>query len=1144
MKHVGSRTLLLIMFIFMTSGIFLTSSAWCRSDGEIYGGFESSDWWTEVRQSIKDSEYCITFSDEVVHKDIGSAYQAPNRRNDFRTYFPGSGVVFTPRKKSQEGWLCRIELSGMGRGERFEQVSAPDVNVVKNRLEYCREGLVEWYANEEKGLEQGFTLLNRSFENDGEGRFYLELAVTGDLSPSARCVSVEAIELRDGSGKSILRYGELYVADAVGRELESSLSVTENGAIRLYVDDAGAEYPIFIDPYFTAMVLEPLWTAEGDQDYEWFGYSTESAGDVNGDGYEDVIVGAPRYDCSTGRAVLFHGSATGPSSTPSWTKIGESSSKFGYSVSPAGDVNSDGYDDVIVGAPGSSCGIPGGAAYVYHGSPSGLNSSHAWSHICDQWTYQYGYSVNTAGDVDNDGYDDVIVGVNYYGMDNSGYAYVYHGSASGLSAAADWEAGDYNDYEEFGTSVSTAGDINNDGYDDVIVGAPRYTSCGNGSLEDGRAYLYHGTSSGLETNYSWAVSCDDSWSYFGSSVSSAGDVNNDSYDDVLVGARDYGRYGKVFCYLGSDTGLSGTPDWSVEGPPSDYGQFGAGLAAGRINDDDFNDVIIGMEDYAMNNGAAFVYYGTADGPADLPACKAYGGYDAKFGCSVGSGDFDGDGLDDIIVGALRYGDNSGFDPGRVVMFNSLNFTTLEMNPWWSYEGEQEEEHLGFAVASAGDVDNDGYDDIIVGAPHYDTCSNNVGRVFVFHGSETGPGTSPNWTQYGDDDSPMFGYSVASAGDVDNDDFADVVIGAIGATCANPGGSAFVYHGSSSGLSGAPNWTDTVSTYYANFGCSVNCAGDVNDDGYDDVIIGARYSGNDCAGHAYVYHGSPAGLNSSPGWQAGNYITYEDFGEAVAGAGDVNADGYDDVIVGAPYYSSCGCGGSESGHAYVFHGSSSGVSPTYTWLVTSDWYWSEFGYAVSGAGDVDNDGYDDVVVGARSYGCEAEGKVYLFGGSSAGLETAPSWEKMGDMYGEFGSSLAGNADINNDEYADVIIGMKAWNYNNGAVYAFAGSAEGLENEPVCVSYGYDEELGWAVDTGDVDGNGIDDIIVGSRLYSKQNSSQIGKVSLFSCIPPVPTPVPSPTTIPTPAPVPAMGGAGIALLAVFFGSALFVLRKTVA
>ena len=221
-----------------------------------------------------------------------------------------------------------------------------------------------------------------------------------------------------------------------------------------------------------------------------------TAGDVNGDGYSDVIVGASLYDngeTDEGRVFVYHGSSTGLSTAAAWTAESDQvDAYFGDSVGTAGDVNGDGYSDVIVGAGGYDNGeTDEGRVFVYHGSSAGLSATPAWTAESDQANAYFGCSVGTAGDVNGDGYSDVIVGASGYdnGEMDEGRAFVYHGSSMGLSTAAAWTAESDQRFANFGISVGTAGDVNGDGYSDIIVGGG-WTYIGE--MADDRAFVYYG----------------------------------------------------------------------------------------------------------------------------------------------------------------------------------------------------------------------------------------------------------------------------------------------------------------------------------------------------------------------------------------------------------------------------------------------------------------------------------------------------------------------------------------------------------------------------------------------------------------------------------------------------------------------------
>jgi hypothetical protein len=205
---------------------------------------------------------------------------------------------------------------------------------------------------------------------------------------------------------------------------------------------------------------------------------------VNGDGYSDVVVGAHGYGDFEGRIYVYPGSADGLGPVPTFTATGEQvNDHFGYSAGTAGDVNRDGYDDIIVGASGQ--GKNTGSVYVYAGSSDGLSATPIFTATGEGEHNDFGYSLSTAGDTNGDGYDDVIVGAYHYN-DSTGRVYVYPGNANGLSITPILSVTGEGPASSFGRSVGTAGDVNGKGHADLVIGA-----CGYDEYT-GRAYLYLG----------------------------------------------------------------------------------------------------------------------------------------------------------------------------------------------------------------------------------------------------------------------------------------------------------------------------------------------------------------------------------------------------------------------------------------------------------------------------------------------------------------------------------------------------------------------------------------------------------------------------------------------------------------------------
>jgi hypothetical protein len=314
-------------------------------------------------------------------------------------------------------------------------------------------------------------------------------------------------------------------------------------------------------------------------------------------------------------AWVYLGSSSGTESAPDWYKDSDhAGAQFGYSVGTAGDVNGDGYADVIVGAPFySSPESSEGVASVYHGTPDGLHVVPDWHAEIDQTNALFSSAVGTAGDINGDGYADVIVGAPNWsnGSTSEGGAWVYLGSGSGLSLTHRWHQEGDRYDATYGASVGTAGDVNGDGWSDIIIGAPRWS---NGQATEGKAFVYHSTGSSLSLTPAWTKESDTAGTQFGYSVSTAGDVNGDGYADIIVGAVGWHDEGGAFLYQGTATGPHIVPNWHAGGGQSGV-RFGYSVAgAGDVNGDGYADVVVGApwyEDLFAQEGRAFVFYGNA-----------------------------------------------------------------------------------------------------------------------------------------------------------------------------------------------------------------------------------------------------------------------------------------------------------------------------------------------------------------------------------------------------------------------------------------------------------------------------------------------------------------------------------------------------
>ena len=465
-----------------------------------------------------------------------------------------------------------------------------------------------------------------------------------------------------------------------------------------------------------------------------------------------------------------------------------------------------------------------------------------------------------------------------------------------------------------GSSVAGAGDVNGDGFDDLIIGA--YGGDGNGFQDAGETYVIFGNASGfdaslelseLDGSNGFVINGVDDLDLSGRSVSSAGDVNGDGIDDLLIGA------------------FFADPHGSQSGET--YVVFGT--TAGFDASFDLN---------ALDGNNGFVMNGLFR--------VDQSGFSVSF-----AGDVNGDGIGDVIIGAAN-ADPTGVSSGQsYVVFGSdagfapsLELSELDGSNGFAINGVRSFEYFGQSVSSAGDLNGDGIDDVIIGAPGASPNGTQSGATYVIFGTTAGFDASFDLNALDGSNGfiinglfrlDLSGFSVSFAGDVNGDGVADVIIGAPNAAGT---GQSYVVFGSAEGfdpslelsaLNGSNGFLINGVAGGERSGTSVSSAGDVNGDGIDDLIIGAPYehhSSNTLGGESYIVFGTSTGferqldlsaLDGTNGFVVNGISEFDLSGISVSAAGDVNGDGIDDLIIGAS--GADPNGNASAGQTYVIYG---------------------------------------------------------------------------------------------------------------------------------------------------------------------------------------------------------------------------------
>ena len=733
----------------------------------------------------------------------------------------------------------------------------------------------------------------------------------------------------------------------------------------------------------------------GESSTDFAGRSVSGAGDVNGDGYDDLIVAAPWAAAAyQGRSyVVYGGSGSGGtvdlSQLPSTAGFRIGGTGYGaLSVSNAGDVNGDGFDDLLIGSALGGYYYDGAArAYVVFGRSTGTTEINlAQLQPADGFVINgpdgsgsERLSVSNAGDVNGDGFDDIVIGVT--NSSPGGSAFLIFGKAGGFGtidlsvpSATDGRINGAAPADSLGQSVSSAGDINGDGYDDLIVGAPQADLGGIGA---GQAYVIFGKATAFGTidvstmpaGTGFMIQGDMGGDEAGAQVSAAGDVNGDGYDDLIIGAP------------GGDDGGAGAGEAYVL-----FGHSG-----GFTNIDLTN----------IAPGAGFIIQGDAAGEG------------AGFSVSR-AGDFNGDGYEDLIVGAPFADDGGGrayLIFGHAGQFTNLDLGNLTPSSGFIIRGGNAGDEAGISVSTAGDVNHDGYGDLIVGAPFADSHGDAAGAGYVIFGRN--------------------GFSIDANNDVNGDGRTDFIVrDSVSGWLTNwvgTGTGGFANNGSNASIEFASEW-------------KVGGLGDFNGDGRDDFLLRRD------DGWLTNWIGTRSGGYANNGANSSQFLTTD---WKVIGTGDFNGDGRSDLLLRRDDGWLTDWLGTANG-GFTNNGANTSLFFTADWKVVS-------------TGDFNGDGLTDLLFRRD------DGWLTSWLGTTTGGFTNNGANSTNFLTTDW--KVVGTGDINGDGRDDLLLRR-----DDGWLTDWLGTANGgFANNGANTSLVFTTD--WKIaGIGDIDGNGREDILI--------------------------------------------------------------------
>ena len=792
-----------------------------------------------------------------------------------------------------------------------------------------------------------------------------------------------------------------------------------------------------------AVLSGTSWSRDGGQQGAQLTARPGPSTDVDGDGFADLIADMVGWDdgfSNEGRCVVFAGGPVEPAPVPTWSTTG-GQADAALRCRPAGDVDGDGYGDVLAAAPGWSGGAASeGRALLYCGSPSGLGSTPCWA-----WEAgQAGAGIDLAialGDIDADGAMDIGVGAPGWdgAQTDEGAVFVFLGTGAGPGATPDW-TWTCNEAGCGGSRIWGVGDLDADGFGDLLVGAPDYSG---GTSAQGRVELFAGSATGPASSPSWIELGGASGARLGSHAAAAGDIDQDGQTDLLVSAD--GGGGTVRLWSGGPLNGLGTPVWTASGAAGEaLGPLAAGV---DVLSDGYPDFLVGRPE---STGAADLYGGGVAAPPPELAWTGTEGNGDGFGRAAQWLVDGGDAKLQVAISEPQYEaafSEEGRLHGKLAGGGALDPTS---DATWS---DASVPAYGWAaMGEPADHNGDGYHDLLIPTVDWPDATTVEGRAELRYGGPSGLG-AVGWTAEGGQADSYLGFT-HSVGDVNGDGYDDLLLPAWrydGAAGTNSG-ELRLWFGGPAGLAAGPDWTLEGTAPDESLGVAVVLA-DFNCDGFADVAA-ARSNGT--SREVAIFPSDGATPASSPSVVLVNPTPTQPLGTSFTAA-DFDGDGCEDLAAGSFPESPVLL---NEGTVRVFLGGPSGLSTTASWMESGGIEEGRLSWWMS-AGDLDNDGFGDLLTGS-TYGMNVPGRIRAWYGSPTGF-TGPTTVTNSASW-VMGAALA---DLDADGFANVLLGSP--NIIGGS-RVFCPDDAGLPPSP-CRAL---DMPGNMTGSGDYDGDGFGDV----------------------------------------------------------------------